>query len=488
MEKQKKPVKKPVSNESIFKTMMILTFAVAAAFLAKNLLSKDITSAIMIGICLIVFGAVMLIMRKLKLAVDKQQLVVCLSIVILQFIVSLNSGNYYSDDFPLYLAVVGLSGLYLRPTYTLIQIGLIDVLLVAQYLIHPEKADPLSQFIMCVLMFTIAAFTFYLAIKRGRAFIELNEEKNLETAHLLHSLTEAGRDLQENCETSTGRISGLQAANERLDQHASQLRQGSDEITNGTHEVAATFDEVQDHMHVTEEQIHALNGEVKKVEQALANNDRNMQSMISQIESIKATVQNANEVFAQLQAQIQEVSATTGQLRKIASNTTILALNASIEAARAGQAGAGFAVVATKVQDLANDSTRCSSQVDSVVDAMQEKIQATVNQLATSSDVINSSIQMLGTFQEDFSQLSVQFGSLYQNIEAQNQNISRVDDIMDQLKGRIHEMAAYSEENQNTVSAIAEAMDFYKENMDMVIGDTQQIYELSVSMLERSEE
>ena len=100
MEKQKKPVKKPVSNESIFKTMMILTFAVAAAFLAKNLLSKEITSAIMIGICLIVFGAVMLIMRKLKLAVDKQQLVVCLSFVILQFIVSLNSGNYYSDDFP----------------------------------------------------------------------------------------------------------------------------------------------------------------------------------------------------------------------------------------------------------------------------------------------------------------------------------------------------------------------------------------------------
>ena len=119
---------------------------------------------------------------------------------------------------------------------------------------------------------------------------------------------------------------------------------------------------------------------------------------------------------------------------------------------------------------------------------MQEKIQVTVDQLATSSDVINSSIQMLGTFQEDFSQLSVQFGSLYQNIEEQNQNISRVDDIMDQLKGRIHEMAAYSEENQNTVSAIAEAMDFYKENMDMVIGDTQQIYELSVSMLERSEE
>jgi len=110
----------------------------------------------------------------------------------------------------------------------------------------------------------------------------------------------------------------------------------------------------------------------------------------------------------------QSIGKIIGVINDIAEQTNLLSLNASIEAARAGQAGAGFAVVATKVQDLANDSTRCSSQVDSVVDAMQEKIQATVDQLATSSDVINSSIQMLGTFQEDFSQLSVQFGSLYQ--------------------------------------------------------------------------
>ena len=84
-------------------------------------------------------------MNKLNTHKLTQQFILCISITFLVFCISLNSGSFYSDDFPLYLAVIGLSGLYLIPKFALVQIILIDILLGIAYVVNPQKADPLSQ-------------------------------------------------------------------------------------------------------------------------------------------------------------------------------------------------------------------------------------------------------------------------------------------------------------------------------------------------------
>lgn len=418
---------------------------------------------------------------------ERQQLIICISIVLLVFCVSVNSGSYYSDDFPLYLSVIGISGLYLVPKYTLIQMVLIDILLIVSYIIHPEKADPLSQYLMCVALFTIAACTFYMVIKRGRAYIEIGLSRTAEAEQLLAELKNAGQELQHSCDTSGNRIANLEEANECLKSSAAELRTGSENITQGTTEAAQTFQEVQERMQTTEAHISALNVEVKNVEDALANNKRNMQSMTDEMERLRNTVQSTDEVFAVLQSQMNEISAVTEQLTKIASSTTMLALNASIEAARAGQMGAGFAVVASKVQDLAEDSNACSAQVVSVVNNMQTRIEQTTQQLSDSTNAINHSIDTLRGFQDDFDHLTSQFDSLYQNIEEQNDNVHQMDEIIENLRGKITEMTESSATNQASVSAIVDAISIYKDNIDLVVNDNKHINELSVSMLELSQ-
>lgn len=407
--------------------------------------------------------------------------------MLLVFCVSVNSGSYYSDDFPLYLAVIGISGLYLVPKYTLVQMVLIDILLIVSYIIHPEKADPLSQYLMCVALFTIAACTFYMVIKRGRAYIEIGLSRTAEAEQLLAELKNAGQELQHSCDTSGNRIANLEEANECLKSSAAELRTGSENITQGTVEAAQTFQEVQERMQTTEAHISALNVEVKNVEDALANNKRNMQSMTDEMERLRNTVQSTDEVFAVLQSQMNEISTVTEQLTKIASSTTMLALNASIEAARAGQMGAGFAVVASKVQDLAEDSNACSAQVVSVVNNMQTRIEQTTQQLSDSTNAINHSIDTLRGFQDAFDHLTSQFDSLYQNIEEQNDNVHQMDEIIENLRGKITEMTESSATNQASVSAIVDAISIYKDNIDLVVNDNKHINELSVSMLELSQ-
>ena len=473
MKNNEKPIKKPASETEIFKNMMKTVFAVASIFFIKNVISQSWQGAVIIGICLIVFSIVVFSMKKRNVNQETQQLAICISIVFLVFCISLNSGNFYSDDFPLYLAVIAISGLYLVPKYTLIQAALIDVLLAVAYVIHPEKADPLSQYIMCMAIFTIGAFCLYMVIKRGRAYIEIGAAKTKDAEKLLSELKHAGEELQENCDSSVRRIARLEKANSLLENSTKDLRSGSEGITAETFEVSQAFDEVQQKMLVTEGHVEQLNKDVKRVESALSENKKSMREMTNEMEVLKTTVGATAKVFGSLQEQIAEI-------------TNMLALNASIEAARAGQAGAGFAVVASKVQDLAVDSNSCSSQVVSVVSAMQKQIEATSRQLTDSTQAINSSIESMKGFQNDFDHLTSQFGSLYANIEEQNISVREMDQIFEHLKLKINEMAASSEANQTSVESMTDALQVYKENINRVVASNKQIHNLSATMLELS--
>lgn len=475
--------KEPMSQEKIFKVMLTMTFVIASVFFLKNIFSQSWGGAIAIGICLVIFSAITAILNKMNVNQYTKQFALCVELPLLVFFISIFSGAYYSDDFPMFLAVIGLSGIYLEANYTRVQMIEIPILLALMYIIHPEKADPLSQYIMCVVIFIVAAYTFSMTIARGRAFIEMSLEKTAEAERFLASIKEVGEELQENYEVSSGRIKGMREANKRLEENTTELKKGSDSITAGTLEVETTCDKVHEYMQITEGHVHELNQEIKQVEEAMSANKENMQTMDKHMQSVKKTVGATKTVFAQLQQQIQEISDATGQLTSIATNTKMLALNASIEAARAGEAGAGFAVVATQVQGLAVDSSNCSNQVVSVVENMKNQIEVTTEQLDESVAAINNSLESLVGLQSGFDELIQSFTSLYTNIEEQNQNVQNVDSIFGSLHSKVGEMSSYSEENQAVVESIIDTMLSYREHMNRIVDDMKTISKLSSSML-----
>ena len=478
-----KKFKKPIGEDSIYKFMLILTFAVAGAFFVINVIRFNVLGMSVIGGCLVILACTLLIMKLMKVYKRKKQLVLCIMLMFLVFVISLFSGDFYSDDFTLYLAIMALSGMYLEPTVTKVQTVLVNVLLALQYIIHPEKADPLSQYIMCMVLVTLTAFIFLQLIKRGRCFIQVGEDRSEEAEGLVESITKAGTELQLNCETSAKRVEGLKEASDKLEERTRELKDGSNNIIDSAKDIVHSFGYVHETVQSTGHQISLMNNEVKNVEDALAENKKNMREMSLQMNSVKQAVDEANEVFEKLQKQIAEISTVTEQLNSIAASTNMLALNASIEAARAGQSGAGFAVVASKVQELAVDSNRCSGQVVEVVTAMQSQIGITTEHLGESTEAIGSSISALEGLQNSFDALTTQFDALYENIEEQNDKVAKMDVEISHLEDRINDMSTCTEENQVYVDEIYNAVELYKSHMQLVLNDTQQVNDLSVSML-----
>ncbi|MBR6697501.1 MAG: hypothetical protein IKL73_04410 [Lachnospiraceae bacterium] len=479
-------VKPPMRQEKIYKFMITMVFVVTVVFLLKNLISTNWLAAVIILVSLLAFTAVIVGMNKMQVAQEKKQLALSIFIVVLIFLISIFSGDYYSDDFPLFLAAIAISGIYLEPLYTKVQGVMATVELILLYIINPDKADPLSQYIMCLVIFDLAVFVIYLVIMRGRAFIATSIAKSKETELLMEEIKKVGIELQSNYENSSRRIDGIKGLNDVLSMKTTNLSVASDMILTESMGVSATCQDAHEKMVETERHIDSLNNEVKKVEEALAESKSDMKQLDEQMQSVRDTVNTANEVFASLQNQISEISVVVEQMSAIAANTKMLALNASIEAARAGESGAGFAVVASQVQDLALDSNNCSSKVIVVVEEMKEKIYKTRRQLEESNSTIDASIKSFEDLGDGFDDLTESFASLYQDIATQNQNIANIDMIFNSLKDRVGGMSICTEGNKSDVGDIIKAIDDYKQYIENIVEDTRGINALSSSMLELS--
>ncbi len=462
--KQKK-VKAPISHETIYKMMLIITLLVASVFLLVNVLKKNYQAAVVIGVCLAVFIIVMLVMKIKKVSSQKRELVLSVSLLLLDFVISLYSGESYSDDFPLMLTIIGMTGLYLEPKYTRIQLVMSPVLLVIMYFINPAKAGQASQYILCTAVFILAGVLFYQTIKRGRAFIEMSEMRAKEAEVLLDSIRIMGDALERDFESSSNQI----------ENSTSELENGSVSIAQGAVEVSESCGEIHEKLGETEMQIHNLNNEVQKVEQVLTENQENIKAMNSQLHSVSDIVNDADAIFREMEAKMHEVTKIVEQINYIAFQMTMLSLNATIEAARAGNSGLGFEVVASSMRELSASSNVLSDQVAEVAKDLAVEVERTSKQFKESTTAMQQSDNMMTELQESFARLTEQFTSLYSNIEEQNTNVHHVDEIFATLNGQVRNMQGYSADNQAAVKAIVQAMDVYKSNINEVIKQTQNV-------------
>jgi len=455
--------KAPITQEKIFKIMFVVTLVISAVFFLKNIIGGAISQALLIGGTILVFGIVFAILRAKKASEQTKQLTISVGMLVLIFVIALNSGDFYSDDFIMFLAVIALTGLYLEPKYSIVQLILGTIALIAMYIINPAKADPIGQYIQCLGEFVLTGVLFIQTIKRGKAFIGIGEDRAKEAEGLVGSMKHMGEELEYDFAKSS----------ERINNNTSELQKGSYSMVSSAANMQGSCDDVQDRIIVSQQSIVELNEQVNRFELALKENQANMETMEKQLAAVTRTITEANHVFQAMEQKMGEVAEVADQLGDISFNTTILSLNASIEAARAGESGAGFEVVASEMRQLSNNSNIFSEQVSEVVKELMSEVGETAQQFADSTKALEESKASMGELQESFQRLTEQFDSLYGNIATQNNNVNEVGNIFRDLQMRVAEMQKYSSDNQRSVGAIVEAMDLYKINIEKVIESTR---------------
>ncbi len=463
MSAKEKVTKKPIEPEKIVKVIQYLPMAVAAIFLLINIIGGNVPGIICISLCELMFAGMVVITKVKHISLKGRELILSFALPLLIFMISLFSGASYSDDFPLYLAVIAVVGLFLEPSFTRMQIIIVDVLLLLMWAIHPEKAGATGQYLLCYACFNLAAWLYYNVVKRGQAFISLSDEKAEESIKVLDAMREMGDELQKDFDVSSDKIKVGTVG----------LKDGSVAITDAANDAAGSCVAVHDKIKEAEGQIDAMNAVVQEVEASLSVNKENMDSMNSNLATVDNTMDEANSVLEAMEVQMKQISGFAKQLSDISYNLTILALNASVEAGRAGRAGAGFGVVADNMRELAEKSDMFSEQVADAIAQLIKRVGETTEKFAGSKEAMDASMKTMNELTDSFTGLREQFETLYGNIEQQNQSVNQIDYIFEELNERVTDMHSSSMKNQRAVEDIATALDAYSESISGVIANTR---------------
>ncbi|MZP30323.1 HAMP domain-containing protein [Heliobacterium undosum] len=304
-----------------------------------------------------------------------------------------------------------------------------------------------------------------------------------ELGQLLTSLQTATQNLRKliihvasTAETVAASSQELTASAEQSAQATNQVAMTITGVAQGAerqmHAVETTVDVIEQ-MSTSIQQVSAnanlVTTMAEKTAGAAAQGDKAVNAAVSQMKSIETTVSGSAQVVARLGERSKEIGLIVDTISGIAGQTNLLALNAAIEAARAGEQGRGFAVVADEVRKLAEQSQEAAQQIANLIGEIQTETDKAVvamhdgtREVALGADVVNKAGQAFQEIVSLIGQVSAQIKEISSSIEQLARgsqhivtSVRDIDRIVKDTAGQTQTVSAATEEQSASMEEIA---------------------------------
>ncbi|MGY4491938.1 methyl-accepting chemotaxis protein [Pseudomonas sp. TE3610] len=245
----------------------------------------------------------------------------------------------------------------------------------------------------------------------------------------------------------------LSAVTEQTSVGVTSQKVETDQVATAMNQMAATVQEVARNAEQASEAAVAADQQARE-------GDRVVSEAIDQIERLAAEVGHSTEAMGQLKRESDKIGGVLDVIKSVAQQTNLLALNAAIEAARAGEAGRGFAVVADEVRSLAQRTQQSTEEIEQLIAGLQSGTQQVAAVMDNSRTLTDSSVELTrraGTSLESITRTVSTIQNMNQQIAAAaeqqsavaeeiNRSVMTVRDVSDQTSAASEETAASSVE------------------------------------------
>ncbi|PKH83958.1 methyl-accepting chemotaxis protein [Pseudomonas sp. Choline-02u-1] len=245
----------------------------------------------------------------------------------------------------------------------------------------------------------------------------------------------------------------LSAVTEQTSAGVNNQKVETDQVATAMNEMAATVQEVARNAEEASEAAVAADQQARE-------GDKVVGEAIAQIERLAVEVGHSTEAMGELKRESDKIGSVLDVIKSVAQQTNLLALNAAIEAARAGEAGRGFAVVADEVRSLAQRTQKSTEEIEELIVGLQNGTQQVATIMDNSRSLTDSSVELTrraGGSLESITRTVSAIQAMNQQIAAAaeqqsavaeeiNRSVLNVRDVSDQTSAASEETAASSVE------------------------------------------
>jgi len=290
----------------------------------------------------------------------------------------------------------------------------------------------------------------------------------------------------------------VSASAEDLTASSEETAQGTESITYSIQEVAAashkqlesvnetihtmnTLATIQETLTLSSEELEASANVVAGVSK---NGNNVVQHAIMQMTHIHDSVLEVAGVIDSLGSHSKEISQITKVITAIADQTNLLALNAAIEAARAGEHGKGFAVVADEVRKLAVQSKSSSNEIIDLIMKVQTGTNQAVNAMEKSTlEVENGSIAV-NEAGKSFTQITDSITDIHKTIQSIYEYVQKMMETSKHVTANIEVLTEIAEVNSTSSHAVAASAEAQLATMEEIASSVQTVNEMAISLKE----
>ena len=301
-----------------------------------------------------------------------------------------------------------------------------------------------------------------------RAITRTADELDFTDTFTIHSRDEIGQTLQAYNELlSKLRMSfgGIQKASARMASITAEVDKTSQEISDNSHgqsdasaEMAAAIEELTVSISMVANQAQDASRHTQKSRDTADQGAEVILSTVVGIQTISESVRQTSARVDTLRVDSERISSAANIIKEIADQTNLLALNAAIEAARAGEQGRGFAVVADEVRKLAERTTKSTQEISTLLGQMQSSASQAVESMGAAVHEVEVGVENAKLAGQSIQEIKEGSSTVVSAVEEISEAVREQSAATTSISQRIEQIAQMSERNTTAVENTAAAV------------------------------